>query len=293
MDSVLSSIEKFLVCRPLKISVVWHADGPHVEGYQELIKTWKAKGVNFYERSGRAGLGFQLARIFIPKTRNFKTFFKRSHIRKADNFQPLLLEILKSDESEFLSFNTDDCVFIGEEAFPERAMNHIRKTPDNASYRMFLGSNLDDCPKDIGTSDGLMFWNYFKDRSEYSWTYPFAIDGTFYDRKSLVKLIDKILVHNPITLEMYLSKYCKKLKLYGNGSSPVISKMTMVPLNKVSHIVPTNRHGCTDVLQLNKYYLDGYRLELNIPYSLNKIVYLPDSVTIARGDDRISLSVVA
>ncbi len=276
--------------RQLTLSVVWHATDDHNDGYTLLREMYEPKGVHFHERSGRIDFfRHVMPRLFMP--RNLFHWLKLNYVRNADNFKPLLEQIVTESPADFVSFNTDDHVYYRDEFLPEAAFRKLREKPYDFSYRPFVGQNFYESPRILEREDDLLHWDYYDPALQSHWAYPFAVDATFYERSALLDVIHRILYHNPITLESFLFGYVKSRKLFRKGCSPLCSSAVAVPLNKVNYIVAKNKRGNVSVDTLNEFFLNGYHLEYRLPDQVPERSFIPDQVFAVRGDEEVVLPV--
>ena len=289
-ESVLRSVLERVKTPHLTLSVVWRATGPHLNGYSLLREMYEPKGVHFFQQSGSISFfRHVLPRLWVP--RNLYHWLKHDYVRKADNFKPLLEQVIAETPADFVSFNTDDNIYYRDELLPEAVFKRIREKPYDASYRVYVGGNLSYCPKTLRRDGDLLSWDYLDPVLRDHWAYPFSVDGTFYARSALLDVIHRVLYHNPVTLESYLVSYVKSQRLLREGFSPLCSSMVGLSLNKVSFIAAQNRRGNLSVESLNNLFLDGYRLEHELPDPLTDSSFVPRQVFPVRGGQRVTLPV--
>jgi len=290
-ESVLRSIRLHVKSKNLTISVVWRATGSHQEGYALLRQLYEPDGVRFYEQAGRVGfLRHVLPCLWRP--RNLYHWVKFDFIRQADNFKPLLEQIIRDSAADFVSFNTDDNIYYRDESLPEFAFRQVREDPYSASYRVRQGINLADCSSNVCRELEFLHWDYYDPTVQSSWAYPFSVDGQFYERSALLSVIHRVLYHNPVTLESYSLGYVRHQRLFRCGYSPIYSSMMAVSLNKVSFIVPQNTRGNLSIGKLNELFLAGYVLEYDLPEQFAARELIPKQVTAVRGNERLVIPVL-
>lgn len=289
-ESVLRSILEHVKTCHLTLSVFWRATGAHLDGYNLLRRLYEPKMVRFYEQTGRISF-FQDALPYLWMPRNLYHWLKYDYVRRADNFKPLLEQLIADTQADFVSFNTDDNIYYRDEFLPEAVFKRIREIPYDASYRVYIGGNLSYCPKNLKRDGDLLCWDYLDPGLQDHWAYPFAVDGTFYERSALLDVMRRVLYHNPVTLESYLVSYVKSKRLFRRGYSPICSTMVGLPLNKVSFIVAQNRRGDVSVEKLNSLFVEGYRLEYKLPERLVDSSLVPEQVIAVRGDVRLAIPV--
>lgn len=290
-ESVLRSIRARVKTPHLTISVVWRATGTHLGGYRLLREMYEPKGVRFFLQSGSIGFfRHVLPRLWMP--RNLYHWIKHDYVRKADNFKPLLEQVIAETPADFVSFNTDDNIYYRDEPLPETAFRRVREDPYGASYRVIQGLNLADCPSTVRREPEFLQWDYYDPAVQSSWSYPFCVDGQFFERSALLDVVHCVLYHTPVTLESYSVGYVRQQQLFRSGYSPVHASMMALPLNKVSFIVPHNSRGNVSVAKLNELFLIGYILEYDVPEQLTTRELIPKLVTAVRGGERLVIPVL-
>lgn len=277
LDYLLQSIlEKYKV-EQYDVAIIYHTTGEHAKGYQLLIENFKDYPfIKFYERKE----GFDFGIIPAINCRTHLRFFNDYHFKnkKRDNFKGLLENILTTTPHEFVMFNTDDGVFLEDFTLPYDLQNLIRYNP-NVSYRTYVGDNIEGFPSYVKQWGDYYLWDYYYDEKITHWSYPFSVDGTVYNTKYLVKWLNKIAYHNPITLEEKAVKYFIRNKMFGIGLSPIKSLLIGTILNRVS-VDSFNPALNINIDFLNQKYVDGYRLELLLTDNRTNVVNVPKKVTI-------------
>lgn len=268
-----------------KLVVIYHTSGEHKKGYDLLKEKYAAfSHISFSERKKVLFDWSYLNTLSSKEYRDF--FFKRNFMKKnSDNFKGLVQKEIKNSNCEFVMFNTDDGVFLTDIIIPEKVFEIIRANPENASYRMYVGGNLEGHPSFVIKKEGYYEWDYYGDQEIHHWTYPFSVDGTVYHSKGLLKHLKKIAYHNPVTLEENGFQYIRKNKLLKIGLSPIHSELLLTKLNRVTtdtlnptiHIKPEF---------LNEKFIKGYVLELSIPEIINNCNIVPEEIAIVKGDIR-------
>ncbi|RTZ00899.1 hypothetical protein EKM02_07460 [Flavobacterium sp. RSP49] len=279
LDYLLTSILKNYKI-DYQILVIYHTSGEHDKGYELLIK--KYKQYNNFSFVKRKPTLLDISCFFSIKNKtDFKFFLKHSRIfnRKSDNFKSLLEKSIQGSDCEFVMFNTDDGYFFDDLDVEEDVLTLIRNNPRNTSYRCYVGENLENFPSYVKRWGDNYLWDYFKDKNITHWSYNFAVDGTIYDRKTLLKILCKVPYHNPVSLETNVVGYCTKNKLFGIGLGPITSKVVGTLLNQVSKAVD-NPTINIDTEILNNWYVKGFRLKLKLPQSIDKVNLVPEEVKI-------------
>lgn len=285
LDYLIKSIlDKFKI-DDYEIVVLYHTTGQHKYGYDKLIEKYKDyKNISFVERK-EVWFDISYLRTFYSKE-NFRFFLRRNFFKKnGDNFKALLQKILRNSRHDWVMFNTDDGVFYDDVFFSEDIISLLSQNKENSSYRLYVGENLEGFPEYVEKKDNHYEWNYFTDEKITHWSYPFAVDGTIYHTQSLLKQLEKIVFHNPISLELKVCNYFIDNKLYKYGFSPLKSKLVCTKLNRVStdSLNPTI-HISPDFL--NQKFLEGYLLEVEIPENIDNANIVPDKVFIVKDNQK-------
>ena len=267
-----------------KIVILFHTTDSHKDGYDLLKKKYESHNVSFYERKN---VLFDFSFIKSIRSRRDLEFFKKKNLfnEKGDNFKGLLQKIIRKSNCEFLMFNTDDGVFYKETVVPEKIYEIIRNNPENASYRLYVGDNLDGRPSYLSKEENYYQWDYYTDKEIHHWSFPFSVDGTIYHSKGLLKHLEKMIYHNPVTLEDKGVQYIMRNKLMRIGLSPIKSTLVATKLNRVSadslnptiHIKPEF---------LNEKFVNGYTLELVIPENIDNANVVPSEIYLIKGDNK-------
>lgn len=268
-----------------RVVILYHTTGAHKQGYDLLKKKYaEQKNISFVERKN---VIFDWAYFDALNNKKDWAFFKERNLFKknGDNFKGALQKIIKKSGCEFVMFNTDDGVFFEDVVVPEEVFNIIRNNPENASYRLYVGNNLEGMPDYLEKKNNFYQWDYYKDTVIHHWSYPFSVDGTIYHSGGLLKHLKKMVYHNPVTLEENGFQYIRYRKLFSIGLSPLQSQLVATKLNRVSvdtlnptiHIKPEF---------LNEKFLAGYTLELVIPENIDNANIVPSEIYLVSGDKK-------
>lgn len=268
-----------------KIVIIYHSTGEHKKGYEFLKEKYASyKSISFAERKK---VFFDISYLHtFGKRKNISFFREKNFFKKnADDFKNLVQKTIKHSNCEFVMFNTDDGLFFEDVIVPDEVLNIIRKNPEQASYRMYVGDNLEGMPSFVEKKKGYYSWDYYAESKIHHWTYPFSVDGTIYDSGGLLKNLKKIVYNNPVMLEGNGEQYIKKNKLFKIGLSPLKSNLVQTKLNRVSAdtLNPTI-HIHPDFL--NAKFIDGYTLELVLPDFIDNANIVPNRIILKKGIKR-------
>ncbi|REC51738.1 hypothetical protein DRF68_05495 [Candidatus Chryseobacterium massiliae] len=286
VDYLLFTILNRLKIPDYSTVILYHTTGDHHLGYKKLIEKYKTyPNISFVERK-EVWFDISFLKTFNSK-KNFNFFLEKNlKNKKGDNFKGLLQNLLKKTKHDFVMFNTDDGVFYDDVILDNDVISVFRENPNTTSYRMYVGDNIDGFPNYIEKKSSYYQWDYYTDKNITHWSYPFSVDGTVYNTKYLLSVLEKVPYHNPITLEENMFRYALEHKLFRNGISPLSTKLVGTTLNRVS----TDNSNPTiniSVDYLNQKFTEGYTLRLNFPEKITVVNIVPFEVIIEKGDEKI------
>lgn len=262
-----------------KILVIYHTTGDHYLGYKKLIE----------EYSSNQKI------IFQEKKENKITFFEKilsrtklKKIKSENNFKNLLENLLFREKLEFVMFNTDDGYWFSDIELESSILNIIRLNPLSVSYRLYVGDNLEGFPNYVKKWGQYYLWDYYFDENLTHWSYPFAVDATIYHRESILSIIKNVDYYNPVTLEDLTVNYIKKQKKFAIGLSPLQSKLVGTKLNRVA-VETKNPTIHISVDELNRFFIQNYKLDLELPIPLNNANVVPLKVNLLKGEFKINI----
>lgn len=278
LECLLNTILVRFIYPEFKIAVVYHHTETHKASYAKLIGNFQDNRlIKFYLINENT--------IFIKDTlpllfsiRNLARFIKHPYLRKKrDNFKELTEKIISKSQCEFTFFLTDDGYFYKDVIVPDTVFDLIRINPMQNSYRMYVGDNLFNFPEKLTINDGVYNWNYNDPELHSHWAYPFSVDATIYDSKSVLKVIKPVLYHMPTTLEGYIMYKCKKKGIFLNGYSSKESNYVGTFINRVASI-GNNKSGNIDADLLKDYFMEGYSLNYKFKVPPHEHAFIPDSL---------------
>ncbi|WP_160137034.1 hypothetical protein [Chryseobacterium sp. c4a] len=288
VDYLLSTILKKIKIDDYETVILYHTTGNHHLGYKKLIEKYKNyPNIRFEERKE---IWFDTAFFkTLTNKKNFKFFLEKNLKNKqGDNFKGLLQDLLRKTKHELVMFNTDDGVFYNDVVLDEEVLSEFKKDPEHSSYRMYVGDNIEGFPNYIQKKGNHYEWDYYADKNITHWSYPFSVDGTVYNAKHLLKVLEKIPYHNPITLEENVFRHALQHKLFRKGMSPLQTKLVGTTLNRVS-VETFNPTINISVDELNEKFVDGYTLHLGLPDHIDVVNIVPFEVSVVKEDKKILL----
>lgn len=263
LDLTLKSLLNNLTADYIEISVIYHTSGDHAAAYAALIEEYKKYNVHFYERC-KSSPFLKDVLPYLFNVRNLYRYLKYSYLRNnRDNFKSLLEKLITTSKCKFIMFSTDDNVFYKKQNISKEIYELIMQNPNQTSYRCYVGRNHHNAPVSLEQNGEFLMWNYYDPQMASHWAYPFSVDGTVYEKIALLNVISPSLYHMPTTLEAFIVSNVAAKKLFSKGYGPVCSTMVGVMLNRVANI-GNNKSGNYSPQILNKYYLDGYRLNIHL-----------------------------
>lgn len=292
LDATLRSIRKHLKGIDYSVNVLFHYAPFHKTSYEMLIEEWKKEEiVEFHLRELGRSFWKEIVPHFFKYQRNFFWYLKYSKLRDNQyNFKHQLEKMISSSKAEYTMFNTDDTIFYNDARIPSHILDRIGSFPRSVTYRMYVGNNQSDAPGELDEDNGSLCWNYYDPKMYRHWAYPFAVDSTIYNTNAVLELIGPVLYNSPSTLEGFCNFYCKHMKMFGEGYSPINSKVVGLPINKVQS-ENDNVSGRLDVDSLCEYYMKGFRIEYLLPNPVIESALVPESVILTRNDEQLIISV--
>lgn len=285
VDYLLDTILKRIKIKEYETVILYHTTGNHHLGYKKLIEKYKHhSNIRFVERK-EVWFDSSFFKTFTSK-KNYNFFLEKNlKNKKSDNFKGLLQKLLKDSKHELIMFNTDDGVFYEDVILTDEILSIFKKNPETASYRMYVGDNIEGFPDYIDKKNGYYEWDYYTDKNITHWSYPFSVDGTIYNTKHLLSILEKIPYHNPITLEENVFRFAQEHKLFRKGLSPITTKLVGTTLNRVS-VETFNPTINISVDYLNEKFIEGYTLQLGLPNHINVVNIVPFEVSIVNGEQK-------
>jgi hypothetical protein len=209
--------------------------------------------------------------------------------RRRDNFKCLLEDTIRRSSCRFVMFSPDDAIFYKEQVIGKDVYDLILSDPRSVTYRCYVGRNHSNSPQTLQQEGAFLKWNYYDPVMYSHWAYPFACDGTIYEKKALLSVIGPALYHMPSTLEANIVSNVRAKRLFARGYSPVQSSMVVLEINCVQTLV-NNAAASFDVAMLNHYYMEGYLLKVELPTQINSNAFIPKTLTLTCGGDEVIIS---
>lgn len=286
LDATLRSIYEYITGVEISASILYHYSDEHESSYRHLINEWGERSeISFHLRQIGRSFSKEVLPYFFKYYKNLPRYLKYSSARDSSyKFKSQFERLIASNSAEFTMLNTDDVFFYRHCDIPVSILETILKNPLAASYRMYVGRNQTDCPKNLQEIDGSLYWSY-NDKTLYRhWKYPFAVDATIYNTKGLMEILKSQLYYSPSSLEGFVCDFCKMKNLLLEGYGPYTSCAVNLPINKVQ-VENANYHGSYSVTALMNLYNEGYRLCFKPEGPVTQSAYCPKNLTFIRENE--------
>lgn len=189
---------------------------------------------------------------------------RRKIFLEFNNFKYQLENTLKSIKNEFVTFVPDDQIFYKKTLIPRMALDFIADNKNQSYYRFFIGNHfrgkyrlLNNMNVEYHRDENIKFfkWSNEDPHAKNLWKCRFTIEGTISHRDALIRFLQPILYHNPITLEalgLWESRFRNFFK-YGMSSSERFA--ASYNINNVQNLVRTPNSSYLPYF-LMKYYME-------------------------------------
>jgi len=289
LDALIRSINSNISGIPFEIVVIFHCSNEHIKSYDRLMLKHYAS-VSFLKREKDYSLKESIP-FFFKYYKNIFRFFKYPFLRKnVDNFKKMFENNLKHFTSKYVMFFTDDAYVYSEMKLVTEIFDFIDKDPSQNSFKALIGDNILGFSPCISFKRGNFYeWNYYNSNAKTHWSYPFAVDGTIYNRNALLNIFKNVLYHSPISLEAFVVEYVKHKRFFKNGLSPIKSSVVSTVLNRVSEI--TNNFALNiEPDYLCEKYMEGYELVFEFHSEINQTSIIPDTIFLKKELEMINLN---
>lgn len=288
LDFALRSV--FLNFKNLKlpVHVIYHWSKSHEDSYNKLKKEWSTEKVVFHQRNKLDKKQMLLKLLLRPL--NLFWYFKSSWLRQSfDNFKFLLEDVINKCNSDFISFSTDDQFMFKKTLIPESALEIIRNNPRKYSYRYITSINFEG---EHAISDNLKIkihnydnnpsffeWDNKNNTDSILWKYRFHVDGTIYDKKTILRLLKPMIYHMPTTMEGFGLWEARLRNYFRIGLSSLERTSVGVQANNIQTVSKTPTAFFNPEI-LREIYEKDFILDINIDTicSVNYI-FIPKELT--------------
>jgi hypothetical protein len=259
LDLLLCSIEKFDKQRLFSVCVLYASS---TEEYQTAYDRLKNKYPTICwmqeQRYEKVQFNFHFNFTYWH---NLYWWLKSNMFRKnKSNFKSCLLEIINNSRLPFVMFLTDDSLFYNEISISQTSMDNIKQQPEMYSFSFRHGMNLQGGIYQEHIDS--ICWNVYRNDVKTDWGYPFSVDGHVYEAQTILRIVNKLILNNPNTMEGNIACYVNEKKMFSHIIASKQSSLVGFELNRVQSVA-NNHHLSISQKKLNRYYLDGYMLEID------------------------------
>jgi hypothetical protein len=210
LDAALTSLVNNFVNLQMPIHVIYHWSSQHEVSYQSLKAKWQPKGVVFHQRGELISIR-KITKLLI-RPLNLYWYLKMPWIRDSfDDFKYILENIIENCDGDFISFSTDDQLMFDNTYITESVFDLIRSAPKKYSYRFITSLDFEGeyaIPKGLNINlyyengkPAFFEWDNKNEFKSILWKYRFNVDGTVFEKKTILRLLKPMLYHMPTTLE--------------------------------------------------------------------------------------------
>ena len=286
LNTLLKSIQNSFSSINIDVVVLYNHDTEFCEGYIELKKRYQTANIKFIKET--SGINLYSNKLFLNKYNLFR-YFKYAYLRNPkSDFRNLLNKTLEDSNAEYISFLTDDSVFIKKVEVRQEILEQISNNPSKYSYSLRLGLDSEGLPRESEIDKGIIKWDFYKNSSNKDWKYPFSVDGHIYNKNFITRVLKKIIYVNPNSLENFVCNYIKSKKQLNEGYANQEIYMLSYPINMVQN-VEQNEHMGVSVELLEEYFLKGYQLFYPIPNTITSFQQYPEILNFKKGNSNIEI----
>jgi len=232
--------------RPLQLSSLLHS----MEYYCSNV----AKINILYHTSSKA---YEIAYAHLRDRFPWAAFQNEVHFRTD------LIRLLKAIPSRIVFFLVDDIIFT--DFFDATILANLDCKKHILSLRLHPGITYSymthreqEPPPLVPFSNDLLTFSW--NNNSVDWGYPLSVDGHVFEKKRILKLIQKCDFKAPNSLEASLQAFTAQLKSKTHGICFGIPKIINFPVNKVQSEF-ANRAGERNPEDLLELFLQGYEID--------------------------------
>ena len=248
------------------IHVIYHYDKGHEKSYLKLQEHFKHKDIKFYKRE-KVFFFRWISKLLRPL--NLLWILRWPVLLKEmNNFKEILENILEKVDSKFVTLCPDDMIYFDETLVDNSALKFLNDNGDNYQYRYFtsdkfniphnINKNLKKKYFEVNNKQHYFSWSLKDKYASGVWKYRFTVEGTVYNKKSLLKFLKPMIYHNPITLEAIGLWESRIRNFFDNGLSSVNRTAATYQVNNVQNLVNTATAKFDSSLMMQAYNL-GYK----------------------------------
>jgi hypothetical protein len=266
LESCIDSIIKNCNNINFPINVIYRYDSNHHKSYLKIkkiygerVKIWKRNNVNIF---------WNLALFLRPLNLIWAIKWIKI-ITSYSNFKKIFEKILSKLSSPFVMLCTDDTIFIKKNYVNYNILNLIKNDGKKKWFRPNFGLDIYNSKKvKYINKNRNITWNATDENISFFMKYNFQIEGSIYNRLSLLKFVKPFIYYNPTTLEAIGYKEAKYRKYFNEMIAPLTRSALTLELNSVQ---TDTKLRLNDRPQFNsehlaRCFLKGYKLR----FKLNK-----------------------
>ncbi len=248
------------------IHVIYHYDKKHEESYTNLQNFFKNEKIIFHKRKD-----LNFLRLFLKMLRPLNIFWLFRWpimIKQMNSFKYILEEILKNIKNQNVSLCPDDMIYFKHTEIDNEVFNLLGENGDDYQYRYFTSNKFKkphNLPKKLKIKyyqkknhNHFFSWSFKDKHAAGVWKYRFTIEGTVYNRTSLLKFLKPFIYHNPITLEAVGLWESRIRNFFFRGLSSIDRTAATYQINNVQDLVNTPSANFDTGIMM-KAYNDGYK----------------------------------
>ena len=253
-------------CNNIKfpINIIYKYDSKHHKSYNEVKKIYGNK-IKIWTRHNESIL-WNLLLLLRPL--NFIWSLKWIRIILCySNFKKIFERILSKLSSPFVMLCTDDTLFTKKNLIDNNILDLIENNGEKKWFRSNYGLDIFNYKniKYINNKKNII-WNTIDKNIPFFMKYNFQIEGSIYNRLSLLNFVKPFIYYNPTTLEAIGYKEAQFRKYFSEMISPLKRSALTFELNSVQTdtALRFNDRPQYNPESLAKFFLKGYRLRFEI-----------------------------
>jgi len=197
------------------------------------------------------------------------------------DFKSQLITCCEKSFAERLVFYTDDGIFLEEFdlndclAYNSKEFIFCLRFGRDLTYSFVLDKDL-QLPEMEDTGNNLFIgWKWMSEELKSDWSYPLSVDGSIFNRKDILAVLNSIDFRNPSTLEANMQVFSRFFACK-NGVSYPKSKLVNIPCNLVQTEIKNRSTAIYTTDELLQIWEEGKRIDI-APFhrmSMKKAIFL-------------------
>lgn len=289
LDTLISSLKDKWKNPILEIDVIYNTSNSYFQkGYDLLIQKLSLdRNIDFYKEDNSVD---KISLMELLNWRNF-LFYYCHGMRYKTNFRALCNSLLKKNNSKYVMFLTDDAMFVNSVDLSEDVFEWLDEKPYDRQISLRMGIGMNGQNQTVRQINNHIYWNFYNNRGNSNWGYPFSVDGHIYSKGAIIELFAHYIYCNPNTLEGNICTLVRDKKWFAEGMGNRNTSLLSYPINIVQNVVNNQSLG-VDCGLLNKWFLDGYTMQYPVPEYINAFQQYPEYVFLDKDNQRIVKSFV-